>query len=226
MKNKKGTIILSVILAVQFMLPLSVWSYETYMNKQLEDKGQEVKVLIDYASYDENRVEFEINDLSEFIYADDCVYIAFENYGTDFAVIKEMESKPETDLYISSKRLNSWYKEDWCFKYESDITKAQDEYDYYQLYDEGNESQNITIGYCEGPETQAYAIFKVYKNRFKVVDVYIDGVAVDTVIEMYNNNEWDNSRYEYQYGKGDYKDYEIYEYYDEELDEYITEPVI
>lgn len=224
MKNKKGTIILSVILAVQFIIPLSVWSYETYKNKELEEKGQEIKVLVDYASYDEQRVEFEINALSEIMYAHDMAYITFENNNTDFATIKAVENKPETDLYISPERLYIWYKEGWCFKYESDITKAQNEYDYYQLYDEGNESQNITIGYCEGPETQAYAIFKVYKNRFKVVNVYIDGMPVDTVIEMYNNNEWDNSRYEYQYGSGDYKDYEIYEYYDEELGEYVTEP--
>ena len=40
------------------------------------------------------------------------------------------------------------------------------------------------------------------------------------IIEKYNNNEWDNSRYEYQYGKGDYKGYEIY---DEEFDEYYCE---
>ena len=44
MKNKKGTIILSIILAVQFIIPLGVWGYETYKNKELEEKGQEQKL--------------------------------------------------------------------------------------------------------------------------------------------------------------------------------------
>ena len=56
MKNKKGTIILSIILAVQFIIPLGVWGYETFKNKELEEKGQEVKLLVDYVNYDENQI--------------------------------------------------------------------------------------------------------------------------------------------------------------------------
>ena len=146
MKNKNGTIILSIILAVQFIIPLSVWSYETYKNKELEEKGQEVKVLIDYAIYDENRVEFEVRALSEAMYSGEEVnYIAFENDGNGFSTIKEAPNKPETDFYIKSEKLYSWYREDWCLKYKSDVTMAQDEYDYYEMYNKSNESENIVF---------------------------------------------------------------------------------
>lgn len=222
MKNKNGTIILVIILAVQFIVPLSVWGIETYKNKELEEKGQEVKLLVDYVDYHNQRTEFQVTELydtSDYYISDD--YIIFKNSDNGFYTCEESEKKPDTDLYISKKYLYSWYKQDWCFKYKSEITKAQDEYDYYQLYNKGNESANVRLGYCEGPETQAYAVFKIYKNRFKVVNVYIDGMPVDEIIEKYNNDEWDNSRYEYI----DEELEEIEEYFDEELEEYITEPI-
>ncbi len=232
MKNKKGTIILSIILAVQFIIPLSVWGYETYKRKELEEKGSEIKVLVDYVNYSENQIEFqvtEIQDILDYYYSEN--YIVFKNSDDGFYTCEESKNIPETDLYISKKRFYSWYKQNWCFKYESEITKAQYEYDWYQLYNEENEKENIRKGLCEGPETQAYAVFKVYKNRFKVVDVYINGMPVDTVIEKYNNNEWDESRYEYNYDEYKQEEFDEYyddieEYYDEELEEYVTEPVI
>lgn len=221
MKNKKGTIILSIILAVQFIIPLGVWGYETYKNKELEEKGQEVKVLVDWANYDEQRVVFNIDVLEELLYSDDA-YIVFQNDESGFSKPKSVNDVTNIDLYIDVNEMYSWYCQDWCFRYETEITRAQDEYDYFELYDRETERNNIYHGFCEGPETQAYAVFKIYKNRFKVVDVYIDGMPVDTVIEKYNNNEWDNSRYEYHD-----KEVEIYdyydEYYDEELGEYVTE---
>ncbi len=232
MKNKKSTIILSIILAVQFIIPLSVWGYETYKNKELEEKGQEVKILIDRANYDEHRVEFHIIEEEDFLYSD-YEYIVFENDENGFSTLESVKTIPDTDLYVSENKLYSFFEQDWCFKYKSEITKAQDEYDYFELYDREIEQSNIRNGFSEGPKTQAYAVFKVYKNRFKVVNIYIDGMPVDTVIEKYNNNEWDNARYDYYYS--DDEDYEIYyndamteyykEYYDEELEEYVTEPV-
>ncbi len=223
MKNKKETIILSIILAVQFIIPLSVWGYETHKIKELEEKGHEIKMLVDYVDYDESRIEFQVVETEGVLgYDYNENYIVFQNSDNGFYTCVASETIPDTDLYISNKSLYRWYKQDWCFKYESEVTKAQDEYDYYQLYNKSNEYSNIVRGKCEGPETQAYVVFKIYKNRFKVVNVYIDGMPVDTVIEKYNNYEWDNSRYEYL-------DVEIYDYYeefyDEELDEYVTEPV-
>ena len=73
---------------------------------------------------------------------------------------------------------------------------------------------------CEGPETQAYVVFKVYKNRLKVVNVYIDGKPVDTVIEEYNSNQYDVERYEYNDYEGFEEHYE--DYYDEEIEEDTT----
>ena len=222
MKNKKGTIILSIILAVQFIIPLGIWGYETYKIKELEEKGQEIKFLINYVDYDEHQIEFQAveiwDNMSGFGGEN---YLVFEDGGDGFYTCDESETKPDTDLYVSRDRMYSWYQEDWFFKYESEVTKSQYEYDYYQLYNRANESTNITKGLSQGPETQAYAILKVYKNRFEVVNVYIDGMPVDEVIEKYNNNEWDNSGYEYHD-----KEVEIYEFYDEELEEYVTEPVV
>ena len=99
------------------------------------------------------------------------------------------------------------------------MTKAQDKFDYYRLYDKENESDNIRNGKCDGPETEAYVVFKVYKNRFKAVNVYIDGKPVDTVIEEYNNNQFDVERYEYDMF-GSFEDH-----YDEEIEEDITAAV-
>ncbi|MEE1504619.1 MAG: hypothetical protein UGF89_10305 [Acutalibacteraceae bacterium] len=221
MKNKKGTIILSIILAVQFIIPLSVWGYETYKNKELDEKGQEVKIFVDWVNYEERIIEFHINNEEEILY-DDNKYIVFENGEDGFSTPKTVASIPSTDLYITQNKLYSWYRPNWCFEYESEITKAQDEYDYFELYNGEIEKENIEQGYSNGPQTKAYAVFKVYKNRFKVVNVYIEEMPVDTVIEKYNNNEWDNSRYEYQYD--DYDEI-VEEIYDAVIEEYVTEPV-
>lgn len=231
MKNKKGTIILSIILAVQFIIPLSVWGYETYKNKELEEKGQEVKVLVDSVFCDHRGIIFRVDALEELMYENDNLYIAFENNENGFSEFKEISGLPVNDLYISSNRLYSWYSEDWGFKYESEAKDLYDDYGYQELYDRGVEKANINHGFCEGPGTQAYAVLKIYKNRFMVEDIYIDGMSVDTVIEKEMNNEWDTSRYEEHYinenGAYIYYDSGDYykEYYDEELDEYVTEPV-
>ncbi len=230
MKNKKATIILSIILAVQFIIPLGVWGYETYKNKELEEKGQEIKLNVDSVFCDHRGIIFRNDALEEFIHTRNMRYIIFENNENGFSTPTEISGLPTNDLYISANRLYSWYSEDWGFKFESE--KAMDLYDdygYQELYNRGVEQANIKHGFCEGPETQAYAVFKIYKNRFKVVKVYIDGKPVDTVIEKYMNNDWDDSRYEEIYYDDIYYDdgIEDYykEYYDEELDEYVTEPV-
>ena len=235
MKNKKGTIILSIILAVQFIIPLSVWGYENYKSKELDKKGEEIKLLVDTVFYDERGVVFRIDALEDIIHSSDSNYIVFENNENGFSDFKEISGFPANDWYISENRLYSWYSEDWGFKYEIEKEESEYDYGYVSLYDRGIEQANIKHGFCEGPETQAYAVFKIYKNRFKVVNVYIDGMPVDTVIEKYNNNEFDVSRYEHYYSYDYDKDYEIYyddeiedyykEYYDEELDEYVTEPI-
>ncbi len=235
MKNKKGTIILSIILAVQFIIPLSVWGYETYKNKELEEKGKEVKLIVDSVFCDHRGIIFRNNALEDLIHTRNMHYIVFENNENGFYTPTEISGLPANDLYISASRLYSWYSEDWGFKYESKGINLYEDYGYVELYDREIEQANIKHGFCEGSETEAYAVFKIYKNRFKVVNVYVDGMPVDTVIEKYNNNEFDVSRYEHYHSYDWDKDYEIYydyemedyykEYYDEELDKYITEPV-
>ncbi len=235
MKNKNGTIILSIILAIQFIIPLGVWGYETYKNKELEEKGQEVKLIVDTVFYDDRGIIFRIDDLEELIHSSDSNYIVFENNGNGFSEFKEFSGLPANDLYISENRLYSWYSEEWGFKYKIEAPDSEYDYGYTNLYDRDVEQANINHGFCEGPETEAYAVFKIYKNRFKVVKVYIDEMPVETVVEKYNSGEYGTSRYEHYYSYDYDKDYEIYyddeiedyykEYYDEELNEYVTEPI-
>lgn len=230
MKNKKGTIILSIILAVQFLIPLSVWGYESYKNKELEEKGEEIKILVDTVFYDERGVVFKIEAIEEIINVGDNNFILFENTDDGFSKPVEISGLPQTDLYISENRLYNCYSEDWAFRYSSETTMEEYDYGYVDLYDRGVEQANINHGFSQGHETDAYAVFKIYKNRFKVVNVYIDETPVDTVIEKHKNGEWDTSRYEINYSNGIYYDYEFEdyykEYYDEELDEYVTEPYV
>lgn len=231
MKNKKGTIILSIVLAVQFIIPLSVWGYETYKNKELEEKGQEIKLNVDSVFCDHRGIIFRNNALEELIHKRNMHYVIFENNEKGFSTPTEISGLPTNDLYISANRLYSWYSEDWGFKYESEkAINLYDDYGYEELYNRGVEQANIKHGFCEGPETEAYAVFKIYKNRFKVVNLYVDRIPVDTVIEKYMNNDWDASRYEEIYYDDIYYDDEIEdyykEYYDEELNEYVTEPVV
>lgn len=226
MNKNKGMIILSIILAIQLVFPLSVWAYETYKNDELEEKGQEIKLLVDRVHYDEHKIETGNDVLASIAYSNENKFVVFETKENGFEIPVVTDS-PETDLYISVNRLYSLYRENWGFVYESETVKAQDEFDFYRLYDKEIESENIRYGLCEGPETQAYVVFKVYKNRLKVVNVYIDGKPVDTVIEEYNSNQYDVERYEYN-------DYEYYSY-DEETEaytdvtdsdgNYVTEPV-
>ena len=221
MKNKKGTIILSIILAVQFIIPLGVWGYETYKNKELEEKGQEVKLLVDIIYYDDNGLDFEIEDLENLIYSIDNNYIVFENNGSDYYTFRETLDISGTDLYVSRNRLYDWYNKNWSFRYEIQNIESEYDLDFARLYNKELEIANINHGHCEGPATEAYAVLKVYKNRFKVVGLYINGEQIESVVEKYINNELDNYRYEEVFV--DYDDY--YYTYDEELNEYVTEPV-
>ena len=139
MKNKKGTIILSIILAVQFIIPLGVWGYETYKSKELDEKGEEIKLLVDTVFYDERGVVFRNDALEEIIHSSDSNYIVFENNENGFSTPTEISGLPANDLYISENRLYSWYSEDWGFKYESEAKDLYDDYGYQELYNRGVE---------------------------------------------------------------------------------------
>ncbi len=221
MNKNKGVIILAIILAVQFIVPLSIWGYENYKTKELEENGQEVKLLVDRVYYDERGVIFRIDALEALIHKSNMKYIVFENNENSFSNFKEVPAFPQNDLYVSGNRLYSWYSEDWGFKYENEEEDSEYDYGFAELYDRGMEQANINHGFVEGPETEVYAVFKVYRNRIMVKNVYLDGIPVDRVIEMNKNNEWDTSRYDLYHINSD--EYEIY--YDYELDEYVSQPI-
>ena len=220
MNKNKGMIILAVILAVQFIIPLGIWGYETYKNKELEEKGCEVKLLVDRIYYDETGVTFRIDALEELFLKKSMNYIVFDNNENGFSGFKEISGFPESDLYVSSNRLYDWYSDYWGFYYESEAI-GDDYYGFAELYSREMEQANINHGFIEGPETEAYAVFKVYKNRIEVVNVYLDGVSVDIAIEKNKNSEWDTSRYDIYRKNSD--GYEIF--YDYETEDYVTVPV-
>ncbi|MBR5442075.1 MAG: hypothetical protein IKV44_03890 [Clostridia bacterium] len=228
MNKNKGMIILSIILAIQLVFPLSLWAYETYKNNELEEKGQEIKVLVDWVSYDENKIKFGSGALESAVYSHDNRFVVFEEKENGYEIPVVTDST-ETDFYIGVDRLYSLYREKWCFMYETKTAKAQNENEFFWLYNKDVESENIRKGTCEGPGTQAYAVMKIYRNRIKVINVYIDETPVDTVIEKYNNNQFDAERYEYDIFEPyeDYSDENIEEYPDltDANGEYVTVPV-
>ena len=45
--------------------------------------------------------------------------------------------------------------------------------------------------------TEAYALLKIYKNQFKIVEIYIDNYTLKDYIELYKNNEINITRFVY-----------------------------
>ena len=93
------------------------------------------------------------------------------------------------------------------------------------IYVDLNEKvSDIDKNHCEGPETKAYMVLKVYNGIFEIKEVYINSIPLDEYYYKAQNDEIDIARYDYYIGNEHYDDY--YEYYDEELDEYVTEPYV
>ena len=69
---------------------------------------------------------------------------------------------------------------------------------YANLYNKEIELENVASGDFSGPLTEAYAILKIYKNQFKVVEIYIENYTLTEYIELYVNNKINISRYSYQ----------------------------
>lgn len=129
--------------------------------------------------------------------------------GYSFCAVKE--KNPETDIYL---RQNNYDLRQLTYDIDIEDVDSLPQ----DLYSKEYEKTNIMEGYCDGPQTEAYAILKVYKNRCKVVGVYIDGLKLEDVLEKYRNGEMDSSRYEWHS--------EFDDWYDEEDTESFTDPVI
>ena len=127
--------------------------------------------------------------------------------GYSFCVVKE--KNPETDIYL---RQNNYDLRQLTYDIDIEDVDSLPR----DLYSKEYEKTNIMEGYCDGPQTEAYAILKVYKNRRKVVGVYIDGLKLEEVLEKYKNGEMDLNRYQWHS--------EFDDWYDDEEDmESVTE---
>ncbi|MGN0526639.1 MAG: hypothetical protein ACI4IF_04320 [Acutalibacteraceae bacterium] len=210
MNKTLGKIILAVIILSQFVVSFGMSGIERYRINQLEEKGKEVKILVDTVEYCDNRVWCYCDG-----FYDDAEYM--ELYETDNGYYKFASSskKPEIDTYITPFYFNST-----GIYYEVD--EVLDDGNYTVLYNKENEIENIKHGNSEGPQTQAELVMKVHKGCYKIENIYIDGMTVKEVMEKAANGVYDLERYFYYYYSDDYYSDEDY---DGNLDESLTETV-
>ena len=76
-----------------------------------------------------------------------------------------------------------------------DPYKIYDKHGYLKLYDKYNELNNVARGVYNGPLTEAYALIGIYKNQFKIIEIYIGGYTLEEYLKFYESNEIDFLRY-------------------------------
>lgn len=222
MNKKIGKIILAIIIAVQILVPSFMIALSEYREKQFEQKGEEIKLALDYVElfYDDFGEGFEdgavnVGSLefdSSMMYVDEPEFVVFEKGEDGYSFCAVKEKNPETDIYL---RQNNYDLRQLTYDIDIEDVDSLPR----DLYSKEYEKTNIMEGYCDGPQTEAYAILKVYKNRRKVVGVYIDGLKLEEVLEKYKNGEMDLNRYQWHS--------EFDDWYDDEEDmESVTEPLL
>ncbi len=221
MKNKKMTLFLVVIILIQLCVPVTMLINYSVRTKEFNENYQEINVLIDGVYCNENSYTIYSNGISD-LYTQK--YVVFEMVEDGFYRWKKTNEKPENNIYVT----NYYTDEDIGYiEYkENDMPDGYDFYDMYyvNLYDKAQEVENIDKNHCEGPETKAYMVLKVYNGIFEIKEVYINSIPLDEYYYKVQNDEIDIARYDYYIGNEHYYDY--YEYYDEEIGEYVTEPYV
>lgn len=220
MNKRFSKIILGIIIVAQLAVPVTMLSVYSVKKKEFDENYKEIKLVVDSVACEEECFEV-CSDALERLY--DAEYIAFEEGENGYYNCVEVSDKPQNEIYIT-KNSNNGSSLGYFEFGKHNMPEGYDYYDtgYYFLYDAKTELENITNGNCQGPQTEAYMIVRVYKGELEIKEVYIDGIPVCEFYEKAQRGEADVERYDYFYK--DYHD-EIYEYYDEELDEYLTEPV-
>lgn len=181
MNKKSGIIILAIIIAIQIIVPIGMIGYDSVEQKQIDERGEEIKLLVDEVYYSEGQVRFYSDEIFSAVrYYENPGYVVFEkgNNGYDFCSV--VEEKPETDVYLKQGHFDTYYQLGYKIEVGEDIG-------YVDLY----EKNNISNGYCNDPEAQAYVVLKVYKNHCIVKGVYIDEMPVEAILEKCENNEID-----------------------------------
>lgn len=212
MSKPRGIIILAIIILFQCAVPFGMSGIERYQINQFEEKGKEVKILVDTVEYCDNRVWCYFD-----AFYNDARYIVLYERDDGYYVLASSSEKPGVDTYVTK----SYYSDSPGFVY--DVDKVLDDGDYTflcnkDLYNKEHETDNIKHGIVEGPPTQAELVLKVYKGRYEIENIYIDGMTVEEVIEKAANGVYDLNRYFFYF-------YDSDEDYDDDLEEILTESV-
>ncbi len=196
MLKEKGKIILIIILVVQLITPFTFLIYQKSVNRHLENPNEYIKLNIDSISVSyENElfIEFDISEIHKIDNYYKYNYIIFEpSINNEYSKIKLSNKSPKNNNYI----YNEYYYN--LFNFEAD-----EPYDIYEkhghlnLYNKYNELNNIAYGIYEGPITEAYALVGIYNNKYKIVEIYIDGYTINEYVTLYENGEINLLRYNY-----------------------------
>lgn len=196
MLKEKGKIILIIILVVQLITPFTFLIYQKSVNRHLENPNEYIKLNIDSISVSyENElfIEFDISEIHKIDNYYKYDYIIFEpSTNNEYSKIKLSNKLPQSNSYIYNEH---YYN---LFYYE-----AEEPYGFYEkhrhlnLYNKYNELNNIAYGIYEGPITEAYALVGIYNNKYKIVEIYIDGYTINEYVTLYENGEINLLRYNY-----------------------------
>lgn len=196
MLKEKGKIILIVILVIQLITPFTFLIYQKSVNKHLEEPDEYIKLNIDSISVgyeNELFIEFDISEIHKTDNYYKYNYIIFEpSINSEYSKIKLSNKLPQSNSYI----YNEYYYN--LFNFEADEPyNIYEKHGHLNLYNKYNELNNIAYGIYEGPITEAYALVGIYNNKYKIVEIYIDGYTINEYVTLYENGEINLLRYNY-----------------------------
>lgn len=196
MLKEKGKIILIIILVVQLITPFTFLIYQKSVNKHLENPNEYIKLNIDSISVgyeNELFIEFDISEIHKIDNYYKYNYIIFEpSINNEYSKIKLSNKLPQSNSYIYNEH---YYN---LFNFEADEPyNIYEKHGHLNLYNKYNELNNIAYRIYEGPITEAYALVGIYNNKYKIIEIYIDGYTINEYVTLYENGEINLLRYNY-----------------------------
>ena len=196
MRKKLGGILLIGLCIIQLLGVGVMLLYQRVTVDNLKEKGVLVTPKIDMVWYNEDGLYAELNvdSVHPLAFPGDN-YLVFENVKNQkYSNYYISETKPEHDAYITYNEI--YELNNVLIEKNSEIGE---EYGWLTIYDRENESINIYNGFCEGPETDAYAVVRVYKGEFRLENIYIAGYPIEEYAKLCIEEEIDLSRYDFNY---------------------------
>ena len=202
MFKRYGKIILIIIIIIQLITPLSFLFYQINIKKHLENDSEYIKLNINEIWINDNNIyiDFSFNELYNINEYYNFSYVIFEpSKNNEYSKISVSNTIPKNKKYIhndSIDELSTIILEDYEQSYNIN---------YENLYSKYTELENVASGNFTGPLTEAYALLKIYKNQYEIVEIYIKDYTLHEYIELYKNNEINLSRFVYH----DYSEYHL-----------------